>query len=96
MKIIKYFLEFISILSLFSIFKLLGLKNASNLGALLGIYIGPLFRSESVIKKNIKIGIRNIGDEEIKSIIDGMWSNIGRTLAEYIFLSKFRKDRNSN
>lgn len=92
MKIIKYFIEFVSIISLFSIFRLLGLKNASNLGALLGTYIGPLFRSKSITKKNIKIGIKNISEEEIENIINGMWSNIGRTLSEYVFLYKFKRD----
>jgi len=41
MKIIKYFFEFISIISLFCIFKIIGLKNASNLGSILGKIIGP-------------------------------------------------------
>ena len=60
MKIIKYFLEFIIIVSLFSIFKIIGLKNASNLGSILGKIIGPYFRSKNIIKKNIKIGLGNI------------------------------------
>ena len=46
MKVFKYFLEFISILSLFAIFKILGLRNASNLGGVLGRFIGPLFRAK--------------------------------------------------
>jgi len=56
MKIIKYFFEFISIISLFCIFKIIGLKNASNLGSILGKIIGPFFRSKDIIKQNIKIG----------------------------------------
>ena len=53
MKIIKYFFEFISIISLFCIFKIIGLKNASNLGSVLGRLIGPLFRPKKIIKQNI-------------------------------------------
>ena len=60
MKIIKYFFEFIIIISLFSIFKIIGLKNASNLGSILGKIIGPYFRSKNIIKKNIKIGLGDI------------------------------------
>ena len=52
MKIIKYFFEFISIISLFCIFKIIGLKNASNLGSILGKIIGPFFRSKDIIKQN--------------------------------------------
>ena len=59
MKIIKYFFEFISIISLFCIFKIIGLKNASNLGSILGRLIGPLFRPKKIIKQNIKIGLGN-------------------------------------
>ena len=90
MKIIKYFFEFISIISLFSIFKIIGLRNASNLGAILGRFIGPLFRSKEVTKQNIKIGLGNLDEKKEKEIINGMWSNIGRTFAEYMFLKDFK------
>ena len=85
MKIIKYFLEFISVISLFCIFKIIGLKNASKLGSIIGQIFGPLFRS-----KNIKTGLGEISLEQEKKIINGMWSNIGRTFAEYIYLKDFR------
>ena len=90
MKIIKYFIEFISIISLFAIFKIIGLKNASNLGDLLGRYIGPCFRSKKVIKKNIKIVFGNIDKKRETEIINSAWSNIGRTFAEYVFLKDFK------
>jgi len=90
MKIIKYFFEFISIISLFCIFKIVGLKNASNLGSILGRFIGPLFRSKKITKQNIKIGLGNLDEKKEKEIINGMWSNIGRTFAEYIFLKDFK------
>ena len=67
MKIIKYFFEFIIIISLFSIFKILGLKNASNLGSILGKLIGPFFRSKKIIKENIKIGLGNIDENQKKN-----------------------------
>ena len=60
MKIIKYFFEFISIISLFCIFKIIGLRNASHLGGIIGRVIGPLFRSKSIIKQNIKNGLGEI------------------------------------
>jgi len=90
MKIIKYFFEFISIISLFSIFKIIGLRNASNLGSLLGRFVGPLFRSKHIIKQNIKIGLGEMDENEEAKIINSMWSNIGRTFAEYIFLKDFK------
>ena len=90
MKIIKYFFEFVSIISLFCIFKIIGLKNASNLGSVLGKTLGPLFRQKNIIKKNIKIGLGDIDEKKEEEIINGMWSNIGRTFAEYIFLKDFK------
>ena len=95
MKIIKYFFEFISIISLFCIFKIIGLKNASNLGSILGRFIGPLFRSKNIIKQNIKIGLGNLDEKEEEKIVNGMWSNIGRTFAEYIFLKDFKLNKTS-
>ena len=90
MKIIKYFFEFITVITLFFIFKIIGLKNASNLGGMMGKFFGPLFRSKSITKKNIKIGLGEISKENEKEIINGMWSNIGRTFAEYVFLKDFK------
>ena len=90
MKLFKYFFQFISIISLFCIFKIIGLKNASRLGGLIGKYIGPFFRSEKIIKRNLEIGLGKIEEKKQKMIIDDMWSNIGQTFAEYVFLKHFR------
>ena len=90
MKTIKYFFEFIIVITLFFIFKIIGLKNASNLGSMIGRFFGPLFRSKSITKKNIKIGLGEISKKSEKEIINGMWSNIGRTFAEYVFLKDFK------
>ena len=70
MKIFKYFFEFISIISLFCIFKIIGLKNASNLGSILGKFIGPLFRSKRITEQNIKIALGELDkkkESEIKN-----------------------------
>ena len=93
MKIIKYFFEFLTIISLFCIFKIIGLRNASYLGSILGKFFGPLFRSKNIIKQNIKIGLGEVGEKKETEIINGMWSNIGRTFAEYIFLKDFKFNR---
>ena len=95
MKIIKYFFEFIIIISLFCIFKIIGLKTASSLGSILGKNIGPFFRSKDIIKQNIKIGLGDIDKKKEEEIINKMWSNIGRTFAEYVFLKDFKLNRTS-
>ena len=97
MKIFKYFFEFISIISLFLIFKIIGLRNASYLGSLLGRFIGPLFRSKNITKQNIKTALGKIDKKTESEIINGMWSNIGRTFAEYVFLKELKLNkRNPN
>ena len=93
MKIVKYFFEFISIISLFCIFKIVGLRNASNLGSILGRSIFPLFRSKNITKQNIKIGLGEMNLQKESEIINDMWSNIGRTFAEYVFLKDFKFNR---
>ena len=93
MKIFKYFFEFLCIISLFSIFKIIGLRNASNLGSFLGKLIGPLFRSKQITRQNIKIGLGDINNQKESEIISNMWSNIGRTFAEYVFLKDFKLNR---
>tara|TARA_B100001250_G_C19771412_1_gene777334 strand:- start:850 stop:1725 length:876 start_codon:yes stop_codon:yes gene_type:complete len=90
MKTIKYFIEFISVISLFLIFKIVGLKNASYLGSILGKNFGPLFRSKNITKQNIRNGFGQIDEKKEEEIIRGMWSNIGRTFAEYMYLKEFK------
>ncbi len=93
MKIIKYFFEFISIVSLFLIFKIIGLNYASYLGSIIGKSIGPLFRSKDIIQSNIKNCFSKIEKQKETEIINSMWSNFGRTFAEYVFLKEFKLDR---
>jgi len=92
MKIIKYLIEFIFIYILLIIFKIVGYKNASNLGAIIGEKIGPLFRSNKKILTNLENS--NIGNsqEDRKSIINNMWGNYGRILSEYVYLKQFKKN----
>ena len=90
MKLFKYFFEFVIIISIFCIFKIIGLRNASNLGDILGRFVGPLFRSKHITKQNIKIGLGEMNEKKETDIIRGMWSNIGRTFAEYVFLKDFK------
>jgi Kdo2-lipid IVA lauroyltransferase/acyltransferase len=93
MKIIKYFIEFLSVISLFTIFKIVGFKNSSILGGLLGKFVGPYFRSKEVTKQNIKTALGDLSKEDEEKIISRMWSNIGRTFAEYMFLKSFKSNK---
>ena len=89
MKKIRYFFEYIIISLLFILFKFIGYQNSSNIGAKIGKIFGPIFRSKNIIKKNLEYaGIKN--ETEQKKVIEEMWENYGRILAEYPFLKKFK------
>ena len=89
MKIIRYFLEFLLVIFFFLIFKIIGLKLASNLGEIIGKYLGPLFRKKKIAKKNILIAFPNLSEKSTDDMIDHMWKNIGRIFGEYIHINKF-------
>ena len=96
MKNLMYFIEFLVICLLFLIFRIIGYKASSKLGNLIGKVIGPKFRSKKVIEENIKLFNSSIKDDELREIIKKMWGNYGQILAEYAFISSFRKRKLEN
>ena len=96
MKKIKYFFEFLIIFIFLLIFKIAGYRIASSLGNSIGKIIGPRFRSKKVIIDNIKKFKPEIKEDEINQIIEKMWGNYGRILAEYVYIPEFRKRRLDN
>ena len=93
-KIIKYFLQTILILLFFFIGRILGLKISRIVFASFFSFIGPLFRSKKVIKKNLNIFSKITPNIDETEIIDNMWKNYGMTFIEYTFLNYF-KSKNS-
>ena len=89
MKFIKYFIQFILIIISFLIFKILGPKLSSNLSGKIFEVIGPFFRSKKTISSNIKRGITNISNQNLKKITNLMWNNYGRLFAEYMYIKEF-------
>jgi KDO2-lipid IV(A) lauroyltransferase len=75
-------------------FKIIGPRNASFMGSSLAKMFGPLLRSKRIIEKNLKICFKNVDQKKIKRISLGMWSNIGKTFSEYVFLNNFKKNHN--
>ncbi len=96
MKIIRYFFEYILIKLLFFIFKVQGYRTASNFGEKIGKFIGPFFRSKIKINNNLKNSSFGNSDEDRNKIIENMWGNYGRILAEYNFLDKFKNGKLNN
>ena len=90
MKSFYHLTQFVFITFLFGVFKLIGFKNSSNVGFFLGKTLGPIFRSKSLIIKNLeKASIK--GDFE--KIASNVLGNYGRIFAEYVHLKNFKNDK---
>jgi KDO2-lipid IV(A) lauroyltransferase len=57
-------------------------------GARLMRAIGPRLRGHHVARANLKAAFPEKSDREIESLIDGVWDNLGRVLAEFAFLDR--------
>ena len=87
-----YLIEFILIKIFFFILIIIGYKNGSNLGNFIGRLFGPIFRSRKLIENNLdQSGIVDKG--KYNTIIDKIYGNYGRILAEYPFLKAFRNNK---
>ena len=90
MKILKYLIEGFFIYILFFLFRVLGIDLSRKFSSFLLNRIGFLFRKKKIIKNNILKVFKQYSETEINNLIKKMWSNYGFTLAEYVFLDKFR------
>ena len=90
MKNIKNFFQYIFINIFFFIFKILGYRKSSDLGGIIGKYIGPIFRSKKLIIRNLeKAGI----NKNLNNIASNVLSNYGRIFAEYVHLKNFKNNK---
>ena len=68
----------------------MGYEKSSNLGSIIGKYIGTIFRSKKLIIKNlIKAGI----NKNLNKIATNVLGNYGRIFAEYIHLKNFKNNK---
>ncbi len=91
MKYIKYFFQFLLISCLLIFFKIIGLKFSRIIASKLLSTIGPFFRSEKIIEKNISYAFHEPDKDFKNKIINSMWKSYGKILAEYVFMKYFRK-----
>ena len=95
MKKFIYIIEFIIVNVIFIIFKLLGYKISSNLGFLIGKYIGPFLRSKKLIIENLKKSNISL-KKNYEEVADNVLGNYGRIFSEYPFLENFRGGKLNN
>jgi len=94
MKNFNYLFQFIFVVTLFLIFKLLGYNLSSRLSAYIFLLIGPIFRSNKIILKNLDIAFPKINFNEKKLLIRKMWFNYGQIFSEYVFIKNFKYSKN--
>ena len=91
-KLIKYFFEAFFIYLFFIIGKIIGLSYSRSLFSFIFKKIGPMIRSDKILKKNLFYFSSSISESKKDEIKFNMWSNYGMTFIEYIFLERFRKN----
>ena len=90
-KKISYFFQAVIIYLFFFVGKLIGLNLSKKIFAFLFKRLGPLFKSKSIIEKNLTNFNSNLTNEQRENIISSMWENYGITFIEYIFLKLFKE-----
>ena len=93
-KTINYFFQAIIIYFFFIVGFILRIKISRKIFSYLFSKIGPLFKSKNTINKNLNIFSENISNLEKDLITKSMWENYGMTFIEYIFLKKYRNEKN--
>jgi len=66
-----------------ALFGTLPLDSASALGGWLGRKLGPRFAVAKHARRNLARAMPELSEAQREKILDGMWDNLGRVLAEY-------------
>ncbi|MEM1399175.1 MAG: lysophospholipid acyltransferase family protein [Pseudomonadota bacterium] len=85
---VRYPAEALLLALVFGALRLLPTDVASNIGGWFGRSLGPRMRGDAVARKNIAMAMPNLSATEVDRVIERMWDNLGRTLAEYPHLWK--------
>lgn len=78
----QFFFAFIAILKLFPADKAIWFVSEAAKG------LGMWYPRTNLARKNLKLAFPEKTDEEIESILEDMWRNLGRIAAEYVYLDE--------
>lgn len=90
LKHIRYIVEAALLLLLLILFRVLGLNRASAVGSYLARHFGPLLHLHRRARSNLRLLKMTANEQEEQKILRGMWDNLGRVLAEYVYLSRLQ------
>jgi KDO2-lipid IV(A) lauroyltransferase len=74
----------------YGLFRALPVDWASALGGFVARSIGPRLALSRRALKHLRLALPEIGEAEARSVIRGMWDNLGRVIAEYPHLGEYR------
>ena len=83
LKHLRYAFEALFLALLLLLFKLLPAKTASDIGGWIGRNIGPKLAASRKARRNLERAIPELDESRKDEVIQGMWENLGRVIAEY-------------
>lgn len=75
---------------MYAVLRPLPSDKVSNLGGWVVRWIGPKLALSRRARKNLALALPNLSEDEKTLVIQGMWENLGRTMAEYIHLPRLK------
>jgi len=85
-----YALEAAGALIIFAVLRLLPIAWCSAFGGFVTRHLGPRLGITGRARQNIRRAMPELDDAAVERIVVGMWDNLGRVIAEYPHLDKFR------
>ena len=93
MKFLKYFTQALIIYFFILLIFILRLRISRKIFSKIFQKIGPSIKSNKITDKNLEKYLGNYNEGKKDNIKLDMWSNYGKTFVEYLFLKKFRNNK---
>ena len=93
MKLLKYFIQALIIYFFIFLIFIFRLRISRKIFSKIFQKIGPSIKSNKITDKNLEKYLGNYNEGKKDNIKLDMWSNYGKTFVEYLFLKKFRKNK---
>jgi Kdo2-lipid IVA lauroyltransferase/acyltransferase len=89
-KRLRYVIEGLGAAAIYGIYRAMPLPMASAVGGWFARTVGPHVGVSNRARKNLRRAMPELSEARIEEIVRGMWDNLGRVVAEYPHLGKFR------
>src|SRR5262245_26248281 len=89
---LRYRGEWLAVRVAIALIRLLGVDAASGFAGWAARTVGPFLPVSKVARTNLALAFPEKSRPEINAIVRGVFDNLGRTFAEYLFLDKIWSD----